>query len=389
MARDFRAARSAIPANIGRATPAGVTVAALLVAACEGAPVGSRITDAETPEALSSLVCRLTPDALFSGGPGRDGIPALMNPPFVPLSHPDAAYVDEYLRQRGGTDAPDARVVGLFVDEIPIAIPHNILWWHEIVNADLGGRRLAITYCPLTGSALVFDASAVSTARFGVSGLIYQNNLVMFDEETESLWPQLCRSAALGAKSGTQLVQFPAIEMRWEAWKERHPSTVIVSGQTGFARDYTTFPYNGYESNDFLLFPLASRVDERRPLKERVLGIPGDGGLALPFGELAAAGPTAVVRHTVGADELIVLWDREARAAAAFHPVTEDGLAVSLRPESAGFVDLQSGSTWDVEGRAISGPNAGKRLVPYSEAYVAFWFAWSAFNPATRIWISE
>jgi hypothetical protein len=95
----------------------------------------------------------------------------------VPLGHPDAQYVDEYAKLAAGDpDSPEPRVVGLVVDGTPIAVPHNILWWHEIVNADLGGRRLTISYCPLTGSALAFDATAAQTQRFGVSGLIFQNN---------------------------------------------------------------------------------------------------------------------------------------------------------------------------------------------------------------------
>ena len=375
--------------NVARATPAHLAVAVLLLAACQDAPVGSTRPGPESGEPLLNLQCRPTTDALFAGGPGRDGIPALVNPPLVPLSHPDAEYADEYVRQTGG--GAEARVVGLIIDGTPVAIPHNILWWHEIVNADLGGRRLAITYCPLTGSALVFDATAAGTARFGVSGLIFQNNLVMFDEETESLWPQLCRGAAIGAKIGRQLVPIPAIEMRWESWKARHPNTVVVSGQTGFDRDYTVYPYLGYESADFLLFPVARPVDPRRPVKERVLGILGDGGFALPFGELEDAGQTAVVRHDVGAEELMILWDGEARAAAVFLPVTEDGLAAHLEPDGngTGFVDRETGSTWNVEGRAVSGPHVGKSLVAFPDAYIAFWFAWAEFNPDTRIWIHE
>ncbi len=360
----------------------------LVVAVCGGEPVGRT---GPRPDVQPAVGCPFSTEALFGGGPGRDGIPALVNPPLVPLDHPDAAYVEAYVRKAASDPgAVEARVVGLHIDAQPIAIPHNILWWHEIVNADLGRRRVAITYCPLTGSALVFDATAIGTRRFGVSGLIFQNNLVMFDVETESLWPQLCRTGVAGPREGTALVQVPAIEMRWDAWKARHPNSLIVSERTGFDRDYTAYPYRYYETSRHLLFPLAGDADERRPLKERVFGLPdGDGGWAFPFDELAALSPTvALTAHRAGQD-IVVLWDAAARAAAAYRPETTDGQRVSLRGAGSGYLDDDTGTRWDVEGRALEGPLAGARLVPVPDGFVAFWFAWAAFHPQTRIFLRE
>jgi hypothetical protein len=158
----------------------------LLLASCGSESVTSEVGNGTPTPASSrpslSAICQLSEENVFQGGPGRDGIPALVNPTMVPLDHPDAQYVDEYAKQAADDpDSPEPRVVGFVVDDTPIAIPHNILWWHEIVNADLGGRRLTISYCPLTGSALAFDATAAQTQRFGVSGLIFQNNLIMFE----------------------------------------------------------------------------------------------------------------------------------------------------------------------------------------------------------------
>ena len=192
-------------------------MAAVALLACERAPSATGPGPGDGAAQLRLLCQFVSDDGLFAGA-ARDGIPALVNPPLVPASHPDAQYVERYARRTLPSGGPvEARVVGLMVDDTPVAIPHNILWWHEIVNVDLGGRRLAITYCPLTGSALVFDATAAGTQRFGVSGLIFENNLVMFDEETGSLWSQMCLSASLGDRQGTQLVQIPATEMRWDA----------------------------------------------------------------------------------------------------------------------------------------------------------------------------
>ncbi len=276
------------------------------------------------------------------------------------------------------------------IDGTPIAVPHNILWWHEIVNLDLGGRRVAVTCCPLTGSAIAFDATEAETRRFGVSGLIFQNNLVMFDEETESLWPQLCRSAEIGPRSGTALAQVPAIEMAWEAWKARHPNSLIVSGETGFNRDYSFYPYNEYEGSERLLFQMPDPIDPRRPMKERVFGIPsGGGGIALPFGELAQVGERVVVSLGLRGEEVLLLWDSDAQAAAAYYAQTTEGVAVRLRVQAGAFVDFETESTWDVEGRALDGPRTGSRLVPYAHAFVAFWFAWAAFHPSTSVWTAE
>lgn len=371
-----------------RSARLAAAAAIFVVAACDAPTAGEPPPD---PDLSVAAGCAFTPADLFNGGPGRDGIPSLINPPLVPLDHADAAYMDAYVQQAAqDPGAAEARVVGLVVDGQAIAIPHNILWWHEIVNADLGGRRLAITYCPLTGSALVFDVTAAGTQRFGVSGLIFQNNLVMFDPETETLWPQLCRRAVSGSRAGTELVQVPAIEMHWEAWKARHPNSLIVSAETGYRRDYTRYPYSHYESSGTLLFPMRRGIDNRLPPKERVFGIrEGEGGLAFPFRELEAVGPTlALVTRREGQD-VLVLWDAAARAAAAYLPETTDGLRVTLRSEGDGFVDAESGTRWDVEGRAIAGPLAGSRLVPFPHAFVAFWFAWAAFQPQTGIFLRE
>ncbi len=362
---------------------AATVVVALAACQADPGPTGPGGPGVVGPD-LSRL-CAFTTETVFSGGVARGGIPELLNPVFVPLSHPDAGYADDY----AATGGVEARVVGLIVDGTPVAIPHNILWWHEIVNADLGGRRLAITYCPLTGSALVFDATAAGVARFGVSGLLLLNNLVMFDEATGSLWSQMCALAGDGDREGTRLVQVPAIEMRWEAWKARYPNSLVVSGNTGHDRDYRQNPYEFYELSDALLFPLLDSVDVRRPVKERVLGVPdGAGGIAFPFGELAGSAATTVIQAEVGDTIVQVLWDGDAGAAMAFHRRTANGQEAVLRPAGLGFVD-EGGTTWNLEGRAIAGPLQGERLVPVEGAFVAFWFAWSAFHPLTRIWTSE
>ncbi|HUF68181.1 MAG TPA: DUF3179 domain-containing (seleno)protein [Longimicrobiales bacterium] len=155
-------------------------------------------------------------------------------------------------------------------------------------------------------------------------------------------------------------------------------------------RNYTVYPYGSYDvvGNDQLLFPLAG-VDRRRALKERVLGIPsadGQSGVAFPFGELADVGTAAVIEYeaTDGA-RMIVLWNSGARAAMAYHP-RAGGQSLTLEVRDNVIVDVETGSTWGVDGLARSGPLSGERLEPVAEAYVAFWFAWAAFHAGTVIW---
>lgn len=369
---------------------AGPILACAALAACGTTPTDDGPGPGPGPDL--SLTCAATA-AIFDGGAGRGGIPALTNPPLVELDDPGATYVDEYAAAAANDDGSvEARVVGLYVDGTAIAVPHNVLWWHEIVNLDVGGHRLSVTYCPLTGSPLVFDLGASGVAHLGVSGLIFENNLVMFDPDTESLWPQLCLGAVRGPLEGSNLIQFPATDMRWETWKARHPDGLVVSSATGFDREYTRYPYRFYEASDFLLFPLSRAPDTRRPLKERVFGIgEGRGGIAFPFEELVGTSSgTNVITTLFGGGEVILLWDGEALGAGAFYPRTMANEPVKLRASEDGrFTDAETGTQWNAAGLAIEGPMAGSRLQPVAGAFVAYWFAWAAFYPDTGIWLRE
>lgn len=335
----------------------------------------------DDPDAALSGVsdgeCSVPTSRLVSGGVSKDGIPALTDPAFVA---PEQA---NYL-------ADDSRVIGIRMGDEILAIPHNILWHHEIVNLNREGLQLAVTYCPLTGSSLAFDRSVVGGAEFGVSGLLFQNNLVMYDRTSqESLWPQMNREAGCGIRDETQLPMRSAIEMTWEGWRTLHPDTKVISGDLGFGRNYrpSGYPYGNYEdpNNSGLLFRMP--IDDRRPPKERVLGIPLEGGIAFPFGALDT-GPFSVVSTKSGEHDVVVFWDRESRSAMAFSPVS-GGSTLEFEARETGIFDRTTSSRWQVDGRAIEGSLQGTRLEPVAEAYVAFWFAWAAFHPDTQLWTSQ
>ncbi len=345
-------------------------VAVLWLAGCasadDPASPASPAPDGVCSVTAGELVAALAPDAIV----------ALSDPPLVGPGHTDAAYLE-------GSD----RVVGVLLEGEPIAVPLNVLRFHEVVNLSGRGPPVAVTYCPLTGSSLVFDRSGF-TAELGVSGLLRLNNLVMFDRSAErSLFSQMGRGAAIcgpAVGSGLRLEPVPSIELTWEAWRRLHPDTRVVSERTGQVGPYDVNPYVAYEepNNPFVL--VAQPIDSRRPPKERVLGIPagGDGGFALPFGELAKAARRVI---TLGSGSIVVLWDAEAEGAGVFS-ATAAGQTLTFELTEGRFVDRETGSVWRLDGRTVSGPLAGSALAPIADAYVAFWFAWAAFHPETVLW---
>lgn len=354
---------------------------ALLIAACDSSSANDRIegegsASCTVDGATLANVCELPDDQIVSGGPPKDGIPSLQNPPLVAAD--EVAYLN-------GTD----RVIGVMLDGKPVAIPHNILWWHEILNYDGATEKIAITYCPLTGSSIVFDRTAIGGAELGVSGLLYQNNLIMFDRnEEEALWSQMLTGARCNSSKGVTLNSLSHAEMTWAGWLELHPNTMVVSAGTGFSRNYQQYPYGNYEEpNEDPLFAMQSGIDCRRPIKERTLGIPGNNGTALtfPFGMLEERGAKAVVKTNFEGQDVLVLWDSEMQSAVAFRSQTEDGVAVNISVQNDEFVDGISNSAFQLDGLAVNGQLAGHSLDAIDEAYVAFWFAWPAFHPETMI----
>ena len=176
-------------------------------------------------------------------GGGRDCIPSLPNTgrpqgnlAWVGPDNSEAAYLRD-------TDL----VLGIFVDGVARAYPHNLLWWHEIANDQIDDIQFSVTYCPLTGSGLAFSAG-VEGRTFGVSGQLFNSNLIMYDHGDRTLWPQLWMAPA--DRASGWLEQFPLREMTWGLWKRMFPDTIVLSDNTGFDRDYLRYPYGDFRTND-------------------------------------------------------------------------------------------------------------------------------------------
>ena len=344
-----------------------VLAMALAPAAC-----GDPLSDVQLATSAQEN-CSISNSEIFSGGVGKDGIPALTNPEMVAPGASEAGYL-----------LVDDRVIGLVIGQEALAIPLNIMWWHEIVNLDVAGRQLAVTHCPLTGSSLVFDRSLLAGAELGVSGLLYRNNLIMYDRNgDESLWPQMLRGARCGSKSGVDLRMVAAVEMTWGGWQTLHPQTLVVGSETAFSRNYRNYPYGDYDriDNPDLLYPL-SGIDRTRPPKERVLGIPdGAGGRAYPYGALEDVGSVAAIQEA----DNVIFWDGARQAAMAYRRVF-DGETLNFRVVDGQIRDDLTESVWQIDGVAISGPMAHRKLAAVAEAFVSFWFAWAAFHPDATLW---
>jgi hypothetical protein len=320
-----------------------------------------------------------------SGGPPRDGIPPIDEP--KPIAEADA---EEWLSER------EPVLVVELGGEVR-AYPLQILVWHEIVNDTLSGRPIAVTYCPLCNSSLVFDRRVGGrTLTFGTTGNLRRSDLVMWDRQTESWWQQLTAEAVVGELTGTRLKVLPSQTLSWADFKRIHPGGDVLSRDTGAERDYGTTPYVGYDRPESEPFLFREETDDRLPPKERVVAIfTSDETVVVSFSRLArepvveteAGGRPVVVLYTRGVvspfDDPTITGSRDIGTAAAFDPRLR-GRTLSFERRDGGFVDRETGSRWDIAGRAVAGELAGTRLEPVRHDQ-QFWFALAAFVPEARI----
>jgi hypothetical protein len=281
----------------------------------------------------------------LSGGPPKDGIPAIDSPRFL-----SAGRVD-FVR-------PNEPVIELIVNGQARAYPIQILIWHEIVNDTIAGVPVTVTFCPLCNTALVFDRRVNGTVLdFGTTGKLRHSDLVMYDRQTESWWQQFGGEALVGEHAGTRLDRLPARIVAWREFATQHPNALVLSRETRHDRPYGANPYEGYDDIDSSpLFPVANDDDERLPPKERVVFIErGDEAVVVPYSVLERR---RAVRVVVGDERLVVRFRHG--------------------PVSA----LDTGEI--AEGRAIGAAEVLRdgRLVEFEEP---FWFVVAAFRPDARI----
>jgi hypothetical protein len=282
-----------------------------------------------------------------SGGPGKDGIPSIDAPRFVSVEE-----AGEWLADR-------EPVIELVHAGIARAYPIQILVWHEIVNDEIGGTPVAVTFCPLCNTALVFDRRVDGEVLdFGTTGNLRNSDLVMYDRQTESWWQQFGGEAVVGELTGAELEHLPARIVAWEDFARQHPDSEVLSQETGFLRSYGRNPYEGYDDVDSgPLFPV-SREDDRLAPKERVVYLErGDDAVVVPFSVLAER---ELVEVMVGDEKVVVEWVPGVRS-----------------PLDSSFV----ASGREVGSAAVTADATGEP-VPFDQP---FWFAVAAFRPDARI----
>jgi len=274
----------------------------------------------------------------------------------------------------------------------------KILTQHEIVNDEVGGVPVAVTFCPLCNTALVFDARLDGTVyEFGVSGNLRKSDLIMYDRLTQTWWQQLTGEAIVGELAGRKLTFLPASIISFGDFKTANPQGQVLSRDTGFGRNYNRLPYAGYDRADNPPFLFSGPLDGRLLPKERVAALTiGDVDAAFPFTLLATE---RVANYTVGGMELVVFYKPgtlsvftslliggpdEVGATGVFEAQL-DGRVLTFRPRGDSFVDNETDSVWNILGQATQGPLAGQSLTPIIHGN-HFWFAWGAFKPNTLIY---
>ncbi len=326
---------------------------------------------------------------LQSGGPGKDGIPAIDSPKSV--KQKDAA---EWLR-------PNEPVIAVAIEGESRAYPLQILMWHEIANDVIAGVPVAVTFCPLCYSANVFDRRVEGeTYSFGVSGLLRHSDLVMYDRRTESLWQQITGKAIVGDMTGAKLKRIPAQIISFRQFRSAHEDGLVLSRDTGYRRDYGKNPYVGYDDIRKTPFMYHGGNDPRLRPMEKVITVSLSGrDKAYPYSitrELRVindeiADTPLVVFHADGAvsalDESRIVSSREAGSTGVFERKIDDRL-LSFSYEDGNFYDEQTESAWDITGRAVQGPLKGKQLkrIVHGDYFA---FAWFVFKPQTAIYSQQ
>ena len=324
---------------------------------------------------------------ILSGGPPKDGIPAIDDPTFVTVSE-----ADEWLE--------DVEPVIFFqIGDDARVYPIQIFMWHEIVNDTVGDMPVVITFCPLCNTAIAFERTVDNKVfDFGTTGRLRYSNLIMYDRQTETWWQQATGEAIVGELTGVQLAFRPASIIAWADFKANYPDGKVLSRETGFNRAYGDNPYVGYDdvNRPPFLYRGPDTPGELPPVA-RVLTIDLNGeAVAYPYDVLQQV---QVVNDVVGGTNIVVLWamgtasaldagtvagGRDVGAANAFARDL-DGQPLTFSSIGSQIVDNETGSAWDVLGRAVSGSLVGKQLTPVV-AVNHFWFSWAAFKPETRVY---
>ncbi|CAD6523801.1 conserved exported hypothetical protein [metagenome] len=307
-------------------------------------------------------------DKIKSGGPPKDGIPSIDNPKFANV-------------QNANFMSDSDTVIGLEINGTAKAYPLFILVWHEIVNDNVGGVPVAVTYCPLCYTNQVFERIIDGKeVEFGTSGKLYNSNLLMYDRLTDSYWSQALGVAVKGELAGYKLNLIPFDVITWGDWKKMHPDTTILTTDTGFIRSYATDPYGNYYTEPRIMFPV-EHTDDRLLPKEIILGFGIDGNYKAYKQKTVES--NVLINDSIGNTPLLLIsmFSQNARA----FDRTVEGNVLDFKYFNGKITDTQTNSEWNYDGVSISGKHEGMQLkrIPIEPG---FWFEWVAFHPETLLY---
>lgn len=298
---------------------------------------------------------------------GKDCIPSLEYPE---KSEVNGEYL-EYLKN-------DDLVIGIWNGTNYIAYPHPIMNWHEVVNEN----GYCISFCPITGSAVHF----ASSGEFGVSGLLYNANLIMYDRDTDSYWQQMMLKSVAGNLTGTSLDLLPMLETTWGTWKELFPSTKVLNSNTDLVKKFSGFDYSNEKISDqkidagYIPIPISQR-DNRLPLRERVLTIiDNEDAVAVPISDYFE--PT-ILSIKINNIKYALIISAKDNIAIAFK--TNRTISISewdIQNSKIILSDINSGEKWNILGFSVGGNQTA--LKP-ANSYIAYWFAVAAIHPQVEI----
>ena len=342
----------------------------------------------DTTSATEFPPALVDPAEIISGGPPPDGIPPLDEPVFMNVV--DALEIFD----------PSEAVVALEINGEAKAYPVQVMIWHEIVNDEVGGVPVSVTYCPLCNSAVTYrrEIRGVETT-FGTSGRLFASALVMYDRATETLWTHFDGRAVVGLLAGEQLEAIASPLLSWSDFAETYPTgQVLDPTATGFNRAYGRNPYFGYDDAGTEPFLFTGITDPRAASKDRVVGVEID-GQAVAFALDAISGDLATATNfTLDTTDIVILWKagqataleedgvgdgRDVGSVGVFLPAIE-GQELTFTADGDGFRDNETGSLWNVSGEAVEGDLVGKRLERINHLDT-FWFAWATYQPGSDL----
>ena len=325
-------------------------------------------------------------EEILSGGPPKDGIPAIDDPVFI----------KNYQAKKWLN--PFEPVISVEIDNIAKAYPLQILMFHEIVNDVISNHAISVTFCPLCNTSIVFSRE-VNGKRldFGTTGRLRNSDLIMYDRQTESWWQQFTGEAMIGFYTGMELTELNSQIISFENYQKHYPNGLVLSRNTGFKRQYGNNPYLGYDHIDNVPFLMKGPIDGRLPPMERVLSVSiSNNNKLYPFSALAQL----KILHDEISNSLLVIFktgetysvldqktissSKKISAYSAFSTLVENK-ALHFYFKNSLIRDRETGSVWDVMGRSIQGKLKGQQLKSIQHG-IHFAFAWLAFNPDVEIY---